>query len=417
LLPFPHSEQLKQIAVAIDILKKLETTNTNVRKVQLTNMIGELSAIKPYISDEQSQLSAIRVDLVSANGIAKSTASLINTDYNKIAVQLDSALRLYNSSVKDDVKIIGDNLIISVKGAGDLIQTAQDLSTQITGMVKTAKEGNNFSSEFSGDLYNKLEQFKTVISSLGNKLEEVNNDDIANIIGIMKNNPELMGEYVSNPFDIAEESIYTVPNYGTGMAPIYTTLALWVGCLVLNAVLKPEVGRYKRYNRMTLREKHFGKMLLFCTLAFAQGLIVSLGDLLILKIYTVAPGMFIFFCVYSSVVFSIITFTLLSTLGNVGKALSIIYLILQVAGSGGSYPIQTAPTIFRILQPLFPFTYTLSGMREAIAGPLSGSVAGDVAGLTGFALLFLFGGYFTVAHLYKTFHQFELGFKQSGLGE
>ena len=127
--------------------------------------------------------------------------------------------------------------------------------------------------------------------------------------------------------------------------------------------------------------------------------------------------MFIFFCVYSSVVFSIITFTLLSTLGNVGKALSIIYLILQVAGSGGSYPIQTAPTIFRILQPLFPFTYTLSGMREAIAGPLSGSVAGDVAGLTGFALLFLFGGYFTVAHLYKTFHQFELGFKQSGLGE
>jgi len=233
----------------------------------------------------------------------------------------------------------------------------------------------------------------------------------------MENSPQLMGDYVANPFDIQEESIYSIPNYGTGMAPIYTTLALWVGCLVLNAVLKPEVGRYKRYRRLTLREKHFGKMFLFCTLAAVQGLIVSLGDIMILKVYVVSPALFIFFCVYSSIIYAIITFTLLSTLGNLGKALAIIYLILQVAGSGGAYPIQIAPTIFRILQPLFPFTYTLSGLREAIAGPLSGSVAGDIAGLTAFGVLFFVGGYLTVGRLYKTFHQFELGFKQSGLGE
>lgn len=408
---------LTKVASAISILQKLEATNNSVRKVQLTNIINSLTAIKPYISDEQAQLSAVRSELVSANGIAKSSADLINGDYNKIANQLDSSIRLYNSGVKDDVKTICDNLIISVKGAGELIQTAQDLSTEITGMVKTAQEGNELSDEFSGDLSSKLKQFKSVISSLGTKLEEVNNNDISNIISIMENNPQLMGDYVSNPFDIQEESIYSVPNYGTGMSPIYTTLALWVGCLVLNAVLKPEVGGYKRYRNLTLREKHFGKMLLFCTLAAVQGIIVSLGDILFLKIYVVSPALFIFFCVYSSIIYAVITFTLFSTLGNLGKALGIIYLILQVAGSGGAYPVQVAPAVFRILQPLFPFTYTLSGLREAIAGPLSGSVAGDIAGLTIFGLLFFIGGYLTAPRLYKTFHQFELGFKQSGLGE
>ncbi len=408
---------LVHINKTIEILQKLKVTNTTVRKEQLNDIIIELSAIKPYIADEQSQLSTIRSNLVSANGIAKSTADLINTDCNKIANQLDSAILLYNSSVKDNVKIIGDNLIVCVKGAGELIENAQGLSTQITNMVKTAQEGNALSSEFSSSLYSKLQQFKDVIKSLGGKLEEVNNDDIANIIGIMRNDPKLMGDYVSNPFEIEEEKIYHIPNYGTGMTPIYTTLAIWVGCLVLNAILKPEVGRFKGYQKLTLREKHFGKMLLFCTLATVQGLIVALGDIFILKIYVVDPALFIFFCVYSSIVYSIITFTLLSSFGNVGKALSIVYLILQVAGSGGAYPIQIAPTIFRILQPLFPFTYTLSGMREAIAGPLSGGVTGDVVGLTVFAVLFLVGGYFTVDRLNRTFHQFELGFKQSGLGE
>ena len=89
----------------------------------------------------------------------------------------------------------------------------------------------------------------------------------------------------------------------------------------------------------------------------------------------------------------------------------------QVAGSGRSYPIQVDPKIFQVLQPLFPFTYSLSGMREAIAGPLAGAVTGDIVGLFIFGLLFWFGGYFTVVPLYRTYHQFELGFKHSGLGE
>ncbi len=408
---------LKMVDDTIAVLQKIQSTDTASRKAEFNSMIDDLKAVKPYITDQQNQLENIRKQLLSANTISKSALDLVNSDANKIANQLVSAAKTYDSDVRDNIKTISRNLSVSMDNAAILIKQAQDLATQITNMVATAKKGADLSSEFSGDLLRKLNQFQDIISSLGGKLEVLGNGDIAQIISIMENDPKLMGQYISDPFEISEESIYPIPNYGTGMSPIYTTLAIWVGCLVLNAILKPEVAWFEGVEKLTLREKHFGKMLLFNTFAAVQGLIVALGDIFLLKIYVSNPGMFVFFCVYSGVVFSIITYTLLSTLGNVGKALGIIYLIVQVAGSGGSYPIQVDPKIFQILQPLFPFTYTLSGMREAIAGPLAGSVTGDVVGLFIFGLLFWLGGYFTVGPLYRTFHQFELGFKRSGLGE
>lgn len=404
------------IDTAVKFLQSTKSSNV-VKKQQISNIISNLQATKPYITDEQNQITNIRSQLNAANSIAKSTADLVNSDSGKIAAQLNDSIQLYNSEVKDDLKKIGDNLIVTLKDASGLIQNAQDLSTQISSMVDTAREGSGLASEFSTSINDKLNEFKDVISSLGSKFEQVNNNDISEIISILQNDPKLMGDYVSNPFDIKEESINSIPNYGTGMSPIYTTLALWVGCLVLNSILKPKAAYFEGIEQVTLREKHFGKMLLFSTLAVIQGLIVSLGDIFLLKIYVVNPALFIFFAVYSSLVFSIVTFTLASTLGNVGKALSIIYLILQVAGSGGSYPIQVDPLVFRILQPLFPFTYTLGGLREAIAGPLVSSVMMNIAALAVFAVLFLVGGYFTVGPLNNTIHQFEHDFKKSGLGE
>ncbi|MBE6829109.1 MAG: YhgE/Pip domain-containing protein, partial [Ruminococcaceae bacterium] len=362
-----------KISAAVTYLNSVESSN-ETKKEQMKNIVKYLRATKSYITDEQNQISNVRSQLSSANSIAKKTADLLNDDSNRIATQLNNALSLYNSHIKNDLKAIGDSAIVALKDSSALIENAQDLSSLISSMVKTAEEGSSLSSEFSSDINNKLKEFKDVISSLGSKFELVNNNDVAEIISILQNDPKLMGNYISDPFDIREESIYSIPNYGSGMAPIYTTLALWVGCLVLNSILKTKVAHFDGIEQLTLREKHFGKMLLFANLAAVQGVIVSLGDIFLLKIHVVDPALFVFFCVFSSIVFAIITFTLVSTLGNVGKALSIIYLILQVAGSGGSYPIQVDPLIFRILQPLFPFTYTLGGLREAIAGPLTSSV-------------------------------------------
>ena len=119
----------------------------------------------------------------------------------------------------------------------------------------------------------------------------------------------------------------------------------------------------------------------------------------------------------SSVTFAVIVYTLVSILGNFGRAISIILLIIQIAGSGATYPIQLQTLIFRILQPLFPFTYSVSGFREAVAGPLISTVVLDFSALILISVSFILIGLFLKEPLHNKIHKFQVKFKDSGIGE
>ncbi|GKX68020.1 YhgE/Pip domain-containing protein [Inconstantimicrobium mannanitabidum] len=401
---------------SISFMQKVSSANTT-NKAQVSNIIASLKSIQTSLMDEKSQFSSIQQQLSGTNQITKTIADSINRDISNVHSQLTSVLSQYNSGVKDSLNAMNRNLLTSTEDASALIGSAKDLNSEIERLINTSLDGTNLATKFSGDLNSKLVEFKEVIKLLSEKLQTTNNNDIIKIISILESNPKFVGDFMSNPFEIDDQSINVIPNYGSSMAPIYTVLALWVGCLILNSILKTDVGYFEGIEKLTLREKHFGKMMIYSTLAMIQGLIVSLGDKLLLHVYTVNAPLMIIFAVFSSLVFSIITFTLVSTLGNVGKALSIIYMILQLAGSGGTYPIQVDPDIFRVLQPLFPFTYSVGGFREAIAGPLPTSVALDFVALAVFAFIFLLCGFFFKEPLYKRVHKFEVKFKESGVGE
>ncbi|MBO3342141.1 YhgE/Pip family protein, partial [Clostridium perfringens] len=168
---------------------------------------------------------------------------------------------------------------------------------------------------------------------------------------------------------------------------------------------------------INLRERHFGKMLTFVSLGILQGFIVAFGDKFLLGVQTVNTALLIFVSMFASAVFTIIVFTLMSVFGNLGKALAIILMVLQLAGSGGSYPIQVDPLFFRIIQPTFPFTYAISGYREAIAGPLVSTVILDFAILTIMGLVFILLGYLLKGPLNPRVRKFEDMFEESGIAE
>ena len=125
----------------------------------------------------------------------------------------------------------------------------------------------------------------------------------------------------------------------------------------------------------------------------------------------------VIFSVLSAITFSIIIFTNVSLLGNVGKAINIVFMIVQLAGCGGSYPVQVDPLIFRIIQPFFPFTYAVGGFREAIAGPLISSVILDISILLLFSILYVILGFIFKPRLKSVVKKFEKKFHESGIGE
>lgn len=405
-----------KIDMGIQFLKGQKTNNAEKKK-QVSSIIASLKKTKPYIADEAAQLNIIQQELNNTNTISKALLDTMNEDSNQIATQLNDAIRNFNANVQGDINTISGNLITMTQNSHDMISFAQASTRQLQSMMESAKEGSALAFETSKHLNDRLGQFKDVTKELSGGMEQLDNKDIAQMIGLLQNKPEVMGDFFAKPFELKTVSINQIPNYGSGMAPLYTTLALWVGCLLLNAVLKTKVPYFMGVEEMTIREKHFGKMLTFMSIAMLQGLIIAIGNLVFLKVYTVNAPLFIIMTVFSSCVFVIITYTLAATMGNLGKAIAIIYLVFQIAGSGGSYPIQMMPAVFQFLKPLFPFTYTLNGLREAVAGPIFSSVALDFIALSMLAAAFLIGGFFLVKPLNAKIRLFERKFKESGLGE
>lgn len=395
----------------------LEKVNSIIQNAEVSNLIASLQNLQIKLESVQDKIQTLQNDISSTSNDLSMTLSSLSESFADINNNIISVIQKYNSNIKEELNNMFNNLIATIDDANYLINQSKGLASEIDEFINIASEGSELTAEMTKKLSESLNEFKEPIDLLSEKLKLVDNNDLINIVSILQSNPSFMGEFISEPFDIVDEAIYEIPNYGSAMAPVYTVLSLWVGGLMLTAILKTEVTDFEGSEKLTLRQKYFGKMITFVVLALIQGLVVSVGNKLILNIYTVNTTLMILFALATSFTFSIIIYTLVAIFGNVGKALSIIFMIVQLAGSGGSYPIQVDPLIFRILQPFFPFTYSLGGFREAIAGPLVSSVIIDFVVLGAISILFILFGYYLKAPLHPIVSKFESKFKESGIAE
>ena len=196
---------------------------------------------------------------------------------------------------------------------------------------------------------------------------------------------ERVSHFLSSPVTMDTEILYPIANYGTGMTPFYTNLAIWVGCVVLVNIFKMEVDQDEKIRDLKPREVYFGRWLLFVITALIQALIVCLGDLYLLGVRCERPGLFLLCGLWTAFIFMNIVYALAVTFKHVGKALCVLLVILQIPGSSGTYPIEMTPQFFQNLHPFLPFTYGVGAMREAIAGVYGNHYAWNMAML----LLFL----------------------------
>lgn len=183
----------------------------------------------------------------------------------------------------------------------------------------------------------------------------------------MKNDPEQFSEFMKTPTDMVTNKIYPVATYGSAMAPFYSVLAIWVGGMLLVALLKCKVEE-KRAVGLKLYETYLGRYMTFLLFGILQALVVALGDLYLLKVQCLHPGKFILAAIVASIIFNSIIYSMTVSFGDVGKAIAIVFMVIQVAGSGGTFPIQVTPRFFQLVNPLLPFTHLINAMRECVGG-------------------------------------------------
>ncbi len=200
--------------------------------------------------------------------------------------------------------------------------------------------------------------------------EALDSEDLDTIKDILGANVDDLSSFLAAPVNLEENRIYPVENYGAAMAPFYTSLAIWVGGTILAALLLVQLSeeRRKKLKNLTYTQEYIGRYVLFLVIGLIQAFIICGGNLWYLGMGCAHPLLFIFAGLVSSVVFVNFAYTLTASFGDVGKAICVIMLVIQVAGSGGTFPIEMEPDLFRMIYPLLPFAHSMAAMREAIAG-------------------------------------------------
>lgn len=413
-------EQVKTTSEICDSLSEFLSSlnnNTSIPNAELANLAAKFKSLSTLLNEQSDNIEELINYYQSSNDINRSTLSKINAINSDINSKINESLSLYNNSIKNVVSNISNNYIDHINATNNIIDKTKDMTNDISSILETISKGTELTETISNDLKEKLIYFRDSIAYLSENLQKVSDDDLGKIISILQSDSSLMADYISNPFNISSESIYKVDNYGSGMAPIYSVLAMWVGAVILTSIFSTDVKGVEGSENFTSKEKYLGKLLLFALLSVIQGTIIMLGNKLLLGVQVSNLILFILFGAITSLTFSIIIYTNVSLFDDIGKALNVILLVLQLAGSGGAYPIQVAPFIFKILQPFFPFTYALSGIRESIAGVLAYQVALDFAILILFGAISLLFGLFFKDKVSKYIYKFHEKFEESELAE
>ena len=380
------------------LLKDLEKLNQNLGKdTQLSASVGqEISQLQTQSISAQKLVNSLK----SANTSMRKVLKNSKDTRSSLETLAEDNRESFQDSRIDFSKNIYPQLDQSLEG---LANVSGDLSTTLHSITSMTKQMRDLLDQLKSALHSSskvLTQTGNVMGQVDQKLQKIvtdlqtlqNSDMYQNILSLEKIDAKDISDFMSSPVNIKTDVLYEVENYGTGMTPFYTNLALWVGGLILVSILKQEVDREGIKEKFSATQGYFGRWLLYVCTAVVQGFIVCVGDLVILRTQCVHPFVFILTGMFLSFVYVNIIFALAITFKHIGKAVAVLLVILQIPGSSGTYPIEMMPDFFRKLHPLMPFTYGINAMRECVAGYYGHIYLENMIALVVFIILALFVG-------------------------
>ena len=354
----------------------------------------------------------------SAAQAAQKAAQELSEQLFGLQAQLNSLPGLVES--KDDalaaVKSCVDTVDALTNRVGDLLTPSQsdlaqdikDVAGQAEGMLDglkgTAADVRTLLSQaqgLQGSLDSVLADGQAAISDASAKLTELienlnlsgTQTQLSTLVDILGGDPAVYGQYFSELVQTSVEPVYPVANYGSAMAPFYSVLAIWVGGVILVALMKVHA---KPDGLLDPKPWHlyFGRYLTFLLFNELQAAVIVTGDLFILGVQCENIGMFYLTGALTSFVFSLLIYSLAISFGDVGKAIVVVVMVLQIAGSSGTFPIELLPQVYRKIYHFFPFPYAIDAVRECLCGMYGNTWLVQIGYLMLFAVAALIIGLF-----------------------
>lgn len=309
--------------------------------------IGEPTIAGNIIAHNEQQMKAT---LEKAGGKVAELKSAYN---DNLVAEVNGGLEKLGGVLNDS-----NSLLNSV---GDTFGSLKTMFTAINNTVDSANVSLQKTSEALSYVNNRIK------SIIGDVDTVDNSDKIQALVNGLSGDPKIYGKFFSQPVEVKTEAVYPIENYGSAVAPFYSTLAFWVGALILTAIIKVHPDKEK-YPDATKGQLFFGRYVLYWILGQIQAVVIVFGDIYLLHVQCVHPLLFLLAGSVIATTFTLLIYSFVITWGDVGKALAVVIVVIQIAGSSGTYPIELLPEFFKKMYIFFPFPYAINAIRECLCG-------------------------------------------------
>lgn len=365
------------VDTALGEARQLVEYNNQLLDSLRNSPLASTSQVQKAITDIEAQNASLSTNITSLEQLAnqlennaqavKNATDTIANVAKTSADNLQKGAKDFQITILPEVNTSLDSLasaIGTLRGATESLRTLFDQeSTLLTQLASMLEQSKSICTEVDLSLEaleNNLESTYTDLRSLQNSASF---KELTTLLGM---NPDDVSSFMSSPVKLDTVTLYPVNPYGSGIAPFFSNLALWVCGFILMAIVRLRVDP-TGLPKFSATQAYFGRWLFYVTIGIIQSLIICIGDLL-LGIQCENPAAFIGAGVLAGFVYVNLLYALAYSMRHIGKALAVILLVLQIPGSSGMFPVEMMPEFYQVLNPLLPFTYSIDAMREAIGG-------------------------------------------------
>ena len=342
------------------------TAATDAAIEALKAMQKELDMMNTVIGSvlESTDEQAAEKTKVNVNNAMNNLKNVIDSCENSVS----NMQGIYKNNLVPQMQKVLTNMSDSLNQVTNLVNTLSNTVQNIGVVMEGVGDAVDGTSESLGQIQGVVDGISQKLTDLTEQLGGASEEEMMDIlVRFLGGDPDSLGAYFASPVTMETIAMYPVATYGSAMTPFYSTLAIWVGSTILVALVKVKASP-KNLKNVQSYQLYFGRYLLFLLLAQIQAAIIVAGDLWLLKVNIVEPGLFFLAASFTATAFSLLIYSLTLAFGDVGKAVCVIVMVLQIAGSSGTFPIELLPDIYQKIYIFFPFPYAITAMREALAG-------------------------------------------------
>lgn len=286
----------------------------------------------------------------------------------EITTDADALKQVLEEDLVPSLKLMMSDIEKALKRSEPILKSARGVLDDIDPVLEGANTTVGSLGSTLGSLQVMLGSLETKLDDIITQVEEAEDSEKADRLAeLLDFDAQQFTDFFTDFVEIEAEELFKPVTYGAAMTPFYTIIALWVGGVMMVTLMNCTVDR-RKYPRITETQGFFGRYLIFFLIGQIQAAVVTAGDIFLLHCSPVHPWLMWLSASVTSMVFVALIYALTLVFGDVGRAAVVVIMVIQIAGSSGTYPIEILPPIFAKIYLFFPFPYAINAMREAICG-------------------------------------------------